>query len=125
MVSPGHCPAVIDCHPLTALFKCQPQEAKLNMLNLMQMGVMADPSRTSKPVLSPLLWDRLESTPYGRNMDRNGNYIVKPVDEQMAELQKSSILMDHYRFTRDRQVAMLLVGPSVFDFSYTPCCSQL
>ena len=40
-------------------------------------------------------------------MDPDGNYVVKPVDERLAELQKSHIPMDHYSFPRDRQVAEL------------------
>lgn len=71
------------------------------------MGAQAERSPSGKAVLSPLLWDRLECTPYGRNMDPDGNYIVKPADERLSELQKSHIPMDHYSFPRDRQVAQL------------------
>eukprot|EP00892_Ulva_mutabilis_P012117 jgi/Ulvmu1/9278/UM050_0027.1 len=67
------------------------------------MGTRPEEVPMGKAVLSPLLWDRLGSTPYGRNMDPDGSYVVKPVDEHLAELQKSHIPMDHYNFPRDRK----------------------
>lgn len=77
------------------------------------MGVQAELTASCKPVLSPLLWNRLESTPYGRNMDPDGNYIVKPVDQKLMELQKSHIPMDHYGFPRDRQVDACKFGECI------------
>lgn len=76
------------------------------LVGYLQMGVHAEKLPDGKPVLSPLLWDRLGSTPYGRNMDPDGSYVVKPVDpdQHLVELQRSHIPMDHYTFPRDREV---------------------
>lgn len=72
---------------------------------LMQMGGSGVPGKLGKSVLPVVQWDKLDSTPYGRNMLPDGSYAIKPVNQKLAELQKSHIFMDHYNTPTGREVS--------------------
>lgn len=57
-----------------------------------------------KVTLQPTLWDKLESTPFGRNMDAQGNYVLKPSAPRLTALRASHIPMDHYNFPTGPEV---------------------
>ena len=45
-----------------------------------------------------MMWDKLDSTPYGHCTAPDGSSIVRPVDEKLAALQRSHVHMDHYTY---------------------------
>ena len=70
----------------------------------MQIGEARAPKARTKTVLPTQLWATVESTPYGHNTAPDGSAIVKPVDEKLAALQRSRMLMDHYTYPRGNEV---------------------
>ena len=51
-----------------------------------------------KPTLSTLLWDKLESTPCGHQMDPTGDYIFKPLCDKELLLRQSHLVFDDYNY---------------------------
>ena len=74
------------------------------------MGGTGAAGELGKSVLPVVLWDKLDSTPYGRNMLPDGSYVIKPVDQKLAELQKSHVYMDHYNTPTGKEVSSMLAS---------------
>jgi hypothetical protein len=74
---------------------------------MLQMGGEEQTTALGKTVLPIVLWDKLDSTPYGRNMMTDGSYVIKPVDQKLAELQRSHIPMDHYNIARGKELCIM------------------
>ena len=51
--------------------------------------------------LNPLMWDKLEATPYGR-FDKMLAAGSKPPNEAKERLRRSSVPFDHFDFSRSR-----------------------
>ena len=71
----------------------------------LQMG--RDVSRRGplgKLTLPTVLWDKLDSTPCGHHAAPDGSIVLKPVDERLAELQRSRVLFDHYTYPCGNEV---------------------
>lgn len=77
------------------------------------MGGTETARELGKTILPTVLWDKLDSTPYGRNMLPDGSYVIKPVDQKLAELQKSHIFMDHYNTPTGKEVPIFKASKSV------------
>jgi len=71
-----------------------------------QMHGAAAEQQLGKETLRTTMWDKLESTPYGRNMDPAGNYVLKPSSERLVKLRASHIPMDHYDYPVGVEVRM-------------------
>ena len=77
------------------------------MFCALQMGASAARLPLGKHVLPTVLWDKLESTPYGHNGAPDGSAIIRPVDAKLAERQRSHVMMNHYGFRRGYDVRSL------------------
>jgi hypothetical protein len=73
------------------------------LLCVVQMGRAVATQPLGKHTLPTVLWDKLESTPCGHNAAPDGSCVLKPVDEKLAELQRSRVPMDHYTFPTGRE----------------------
>ena len=49
---------------------------------------------SSRIILHPLLWDKVEATPYGRGVTSTGEQIIRPLDERAVSLRKSQVHLD-------------------------------
>ena len=77
----------------------------------MQMGLIdTEEKQPGKLTLQTTMWDKLESTPFGRNMDPLGNYVLKEPNEKLIKLKASHIPLDHYTYP---------VGPEVTFSEFT------
>lgn len=54
------------------------------------------PPVAGKQTLSTVLWDKLESTPCGHHMDRDGNYVTKALTPEELLLRRSDVVFDDY-----------------------------
>lgn len=75
---------------------------------------MAQPcGPTGRSVLPTVVWDKLDSTPFGHCTAPDGSCVVRPVDEKLAALQRSRVHMDHYVYPDTNAVrrGRLLVLP--------------
>lgn len=73
------------------------------------MGICS-PNQTSRALgrntLNTLMWDKVESTPYGHCMDQNGDYVWKPASEAERANRKSTLHLDHYNVPKGKDVMM-------------------
>ena len=67
------------------------------------------PPVAGKETLSTILWDKLDSTPCGHHMDRDGNYVTKALTPEDLLLRRSAVTFDDYNVaTGDCQVLFWL-----------------
>lgn len=75
----------------------------------MQMG-NCDPYQTStapgRNTFNTLMWDKVESTPYGHCMDQNGNYMWKPASEAERANRRSALHLDHYNVPKGKDIML-------------------
>lgn len=64
------------------------------------------PRQMSKSSLDIKMWDNLHihATPYGHCVDKDGNYIVRPMSQGAQRLRASHIPLDHYNVATGREV---------------------
>ena len=66
-----------------------------------------------KLTLPTVLWDKLDSTPCGHHAAPDGSIVLKPVDERLAELQRSRVLFDQYTYPRGNEVGPTTAGSAL------------
>ena len=49
------------------------------------------------------MWDKLDSTPCGHHMDRDGNYITKLLTPEELQVRKSDVVFDDYNVITGEQ----------------------
>lgn len=57
---------------------------------------LRSPPVAGKETLNTVLWDKLESTPHGHHMDRDGNYVTKALTPEELLLRRSDVVFDDY-----------------------------
>lgn len=84
---------------------------------------LRSPPVAGKETLNTVLWDKLESTPHGHHMDRDGNYVTKALTPEELLLRRSAVVFDDYNVpTGDQHHAALscwrqaMLGPRTHDW---------
>ncbi|KAL3152201.1 hypothetical protein ABBQ32_001288 [Trebouxia sp. C0010 RCD-2024] len=67
---------------------------------------LRSPPVAGKETLNTVLWDKLESTPHGHHMDRDGNYVTKALTPEELLLRRSDVVFDDYNVATGRDVMM-------------------
>ena len=72
---------------------------------------LRSPPVAGKETLSTVLWDKLESTPHGHHMDRDGNYVTKALTPEELLVRRSDVVFDDYNVaTGDLDAALWYCG---------------
>ncbi|KAK9829174.1 hypothetical protein WJX72_004311 [[Myrmecia] bisecta] len=64
-----------------------------------------------KETLKVTMWDKLDATPSGHHMDKDGDYILKSMTKEELALRASHIHMDHYTYPRGNAYALAECPP--------------